>query len=139
MCQDCAYHIFPPHPIGSTEPFIFHGSPTLFDCFFFWRRQRRRDENGVLRIKMYESYAQVTIFLPRDFHGVVGRVGHSGRSIACSHAALYLKESNNLRLNDVPDETDDLVLVRTEKVLRVCVVDDDPPLPPAGRGRSFSE
>lgn len=103
------------------------------------RRQRRRDENGVLRIKMYESYAQVTIFLPRDFHGVVGRVGNSGRSIACSHAALYLKESNNLRFNDVPDETEDLVLVRTDKVLRVCVVGDDPPLPPAGRGRSFSE
>jgi hypothetical protein len=87
---------------------------------------------------MYESYAQMTVFLPRDFHGVVGRVGHSGRSIACSHAALYLKESNNLRLNAVPDETEDLVLVRTEKTLRVCVVDDDPPLPPAGRGRSFS-
>jgi hypothetical protein len=100
--------------------------------------QRRRDETGVLRIKMYESYAQMTIFLPRDFHGVVGRVGHSGRSIACSHAALYLKESNNLRLNAVPDETEDLVLVRTEKILRVCVVDDDPPLPPAGHGRSFS-
>jgi len=126
VCQDC-------------------GSPIAFYLFIvgsltcLLRRQRRRDENGVLRIKMYESYAQVTIFLPRDFHGVVGRVGNSGRSIACSHAALYLKESNNLRFNDVPDETEDLVLVRTDKVLRVCVVGDDPPLPPAGRGRSFSE
>jgi hypothetical protein len=84
---------------------------------------------------MYESYAQITIFIPLDFHGVVGRVGHSGRSISCSPAALFLKETNNLRFHDVPDVTEDLVLVRTEKVLHVCVAGQDPPLPRTGRVR----
>jgi hypothetical protein len=84
---------------------------------------------------MYESFAQVTIFIPQDFHGVVGRVGHSGRSISCSPSALFLKETNDLRFHDVPDATEDLVLVRTEKVLHVCVAGQDPPLPRTGRVR----
>lgn len=96
--------------------------------------QRRSDANeDILRVKMYESYAQITIFVPHDFHGVVGRVGHSGRSVSCSPAALFLKETNNLRFNDVPDASEDLVLVRTEKVLHVCVAGQDPPLPRTGR------
>jgi hypothetical protein len=84
---------------------------------------------------MYESYASVTIFIPHDFNGVVGRVGHSGRSISCSPAALFLRETNNLRFHDVPDVTEDLVLVRTEKVLHVCVAGQDPPVPRTGRVR----
>jgi hypothetical protein len=98
--------------------------------------QRRSDTNNdILRAKMYESFAQVTIFIPHDFHGVVGRVGHSGRSISCSPAALFLKETNDLRFHDVPDGNEDLVLVRTEKVLHVCVAGQDPPLPRTGRVR----
>ncbi|KAI0279825.1 hypothetical protein BGY98DRAFT_1095902 [Russula aff. rugulosa BPL654] len=97
---------------------------------------RRSDASeDILRVKMYESYAQITVFIPHDFHGVVGRVGHSGRSISCSPAALFLKETNNLRFHDVPDVTEDLVLVRTEKVLHVCVAGQDPPLPRTGRVR----
>jgi len=84
---------------------------------------------------MYESFAGVTVFIPHDFNGVVGRVGHSGRSISCSTAALFLKETNCLRFHDVPDRSEDLVLVRTEKVLHVCVAGQDPPLPRTGRIR----
>jgi hypothetical protein len=84
---------------------------------------------------MYESFALVTVFIPRDFHGVVGRVGQSGRSISCSSSAQFLKESNCLRFHGVPDGTEDLVLVRTEKVLHVCVAGEDPPIPRTGRVR----
>jgi hypothetical protein len=90
---------------------------------------------NVLRVKMYESFARVTVFIPHDFHGVVGRVGHSGRSISCSDSALDLKESNSLRFHGVPDATEDLVLVRTEKVLHVCVAGEDPPIARTGRVR----
>jgi len=91
--------------------------------------------NDVLRVKMYESFAMVTIFIPHDFHGVVGRVGHSGRSISCSEFALDLKECKSLRFHGVPDATEDLVLVRTEKVLHVCVAGEDAPIPRTGRVR----
>jgi hypothetical protein len=77
----------------------------------------------------------VTLFIPNDFYGVVGRVGQSGRSIACSPNALFLKQANSLRFHAVPDETEDLVLVRTEKVLHVCVAGEDPPLPRTGQVR----
>ena len=91
--------------------------------------------DDILRVKMYESFAQVTVFIPRDFHGVVGRVGHSGRSISCSPAALFLKDGKSLRFHGVPDSTEDLVLVRTEKVLHVCVAGQDPPIARTGRIR----
>lgn len=109
----------------------------LFFSFSTLRVTQRRSDsnNNVLRAKMYESFAQVTIFIPQDFHGVVGRVGQSGRSISCSPAALFLKETNDLRFHDVPDPTEDLVLVRTEKVLHVCVAGQDLPLPRTGRVR----
>jgi len=99
---------------------------------------RRTEDNNeeVLRVKVYESFAQLTVFIPREFHGVVARVGHSGRSISCSHAALYLKESNNLRFNCQANGTDDVVLVRTEKVLHVCVAEDDTPVAVMPRGNS---
>jgi hypothetical protein len=109
-----------------------------FSCLFYISRvtQRRPAINeNVLRVKMYESFARVTVFIPHDFHGVVGRVGHSGRSISCSDSALDLKESNSLRFHGVPDATEDLVLVRTEKVLHVCVAGEDPPIARTGRVR----
>ena len=130
MCRDCAYI--------QKIPFIYPGFAFVANLFlsFSLVSQRRTDTNNdILRVKMYESYAQVTVFIPHDFNGVVGRVGHSGRSISCSPAALFLKETNNLRFHDVPDGTEDLVLVRTEKVLHVCVAGQDPPLPRTGRVR----
>jgi hypothetical protein len=84
---------------------------------------------------MYESLGHVTIFLPGDFHGVVRRLGHSGRSISCSRAALFLRESDSLRFSGAADGTEDQILVRTEKVLHVCVAGDDPLLPRTGRIR----
>jgi hypothetical protein len=122
--------------IVRTQTKSLHLSRFLLTFFFLMCTQRRSDTNNdILRAKMYESFAQVTIFIPHDFHGVVGRVGHSGRSISCSPAALFLKETNDLRFHDVPDATEDLVLVRTEKVLHVCVAGQDPPLPRTGRVR----
>jgi hypothetical protein len=97
-------------------------------------KQRRPDSTEeVLRVKMHESFTQVTIFLPDDFHGVVQRLGHSGRSISCSRAALYLKESDNLRFTGAADGTEDQVLVRTEKILHVCVAGHDAPVARTGR------
>ena len=96
-------------------------------------QNRTEMNNDVLRVKMYESFALVTIFIPHDFHGVVGRVGHSGRSISLSPSALDLKECKSLRFQGVPDATEDLVLVRTEQVLHVCVAGEDAPLPRTGR------
>ena len=114
-----------------------HLSHVLRNFFFSYVFTQRRSvaNEDILRVKMYESYAQITVFIPLDFHGVVGRVGHSGRSISCSPAALFLKETNNLRFNDVPDAAEDLVLVRTEKVLHVCVSDEDAPVARTGRAR----
>ena len=87
---------------------------------------------------MYESFTRVTIFLPDDFHGVVQRLGQSGRSISCSRAALYLKESNNLRFTGAANGTEDQVLVRTEKILHVCVAGYDPLVARTGRIRRNS-
>lgn len=87
---------------------------------------------------MYESFAQITIFLPRDFHGIVGRVGHSGSSISCSVSALYLKDSNRLRFDGEADWSEDQVLVRTEKILHVCIAGDDAPLARTGRRLALS-
>ena len=111
---------------------------------FLWAlsvvKQRRPEESteDVLRVKMYESFTRVTIFLPDDFHGVVQRLGHSGRSISCSRAALYLKESDNLRFTGAVDGTEDQVLVRTEKILHVCVAGHDAPVARTGRFRRNS-
>lgn len=102
-------------------------------------QNRAEVNNDVLRVKMYESFAMVTIFIPHDFHGIVGRVGHSGRSISCSESALDLKECKSLRFHGVPDETEDLVLVRTEKVLHVCVAGEDAPIPRTGRARHIKK
>jgi len=110
-----------------------------------WRQGRykcteiyRPEGVDVLRVKMYESLTRVTIFLPDDFHGVVQRLGYSGRSISCSRAALYLKESNNLRFTGAADGTEDQVLVRTEKILHVCVAGSDPLVARTGRIRRNS-
>ncbi|KAI0293429.1 hypothetical protein BC826DRAFT_1105080 [Russula brevipes] len=138
--RDCAYMV---PPTTGSSPSYFSGA----DCCLprallnsqFPTLQRRVDADDVLRIKMYESYAQVTLFLPRDFHGVVQRTGHWGRSISCSPSALYLKESNNLRFNCKARRTEDRILVRTEKVLRICVAGDDAPLPPSGRATRDSD
>jgi hypothetical protein len=102
-------------------------------------KQRRPESiEDVLRVKIYEPFTRVTIFLPDDFHGVVQRLGHSGRSISCSRAALYLKESNNLRFTGVADATEDQVLVRTEKILHICVAGHDAPVARTGRFRRNS-
>lgn len=95
--------------------------------------RRPESTEDVLRVKMYESFTRVTIFLPDDFHGVVQRLGHSGRSISCSRAALDLKESNNLRFTGAVDGTEDQVLVRTEKILHVCIAGHDAPVARTGR------
>ena len=120
-------------PSFSPFPFPF----SSFMLIFIQRVTQRRPaiNENVLRVKMYESFAQVTVFIPHDFHGVVGRVGHSGRSISCSESALDLKESNSLRFHGVPNATEDLVLVRTEKVLHVCVAGEDAPIARTGRVR----
>ena len=133
MCRDCAYTKIPSIYLSRSLLSLL----TFYFFIFFLRVTQRRSDanNDILRAKMYESYAQVTVFLPDDFHGVVGRVGHSGRSISCSPAALFLKETDNLRFHDVPDGAEDLVLVRTEKVLHVCVSGQDAPLPRTGRVR----
>lgn len=104
----------------------------------FVKQHRPESTEDVLRVKMYESFTQVTIFLPDDFHGVVQRLGHSGRSISCSPAALYLKESNNLRFTGAVDGTEDEVLVRTEKILHVCIAGHDAPVARTGRIRRNS-
>lgn len=95
--------------------------------------RRSESTEDVLRVRMYETFTRVTIFLPDDFHGVVQRLGHSGRSISCSREALYLKESNNLRFTGAADGTEDEVLVRTEKILHVCVAGYDAPVARTGR------
>ncbi|KAI0003391.1 hypothetical protein BJV74DRAFT_793606 [Russula compacta] len=74
-------------------------------------RANSEDDDEVLRVKMYESFAKITIFLPNDFHGIVGRVGHSGSSISCSASALYLKDSNGLRFDGEADWSEDQVLM----------------------------
>jgi hypothetical protein len=101
--------------------------------------QRRPDASkSVLRVKMCESLAHVTIFLPSDFHGVVRRLSQSGKSISCSRAALLLRESKDLRFSGVADRNEDQVLVRTEKILHVCVAGEDPLLPRTGRLRRLN-
>ncbi|KAI0261061.1 hypothetical protein BC834DRAFT_897853 [Gloeopeniophorella convolvens] len=96
---------------------------------------RRPDSSeDVVHVRMYESFSQVTIFLPDDFNGVVRRVGHSGSSISCSRAALYLKDAECLRFSGATaDEAEDQVVVRTEKMVHVCVAGDDPLVPRTGR------
>ncbi|KAH9001570.1 hypothetical protein EDB92DRAFT_77049 [Lactarius akahatsu] len=101
-------------------------------------RRPESTEDNVLRVKMYESFTQVTIFLPDDFKGVVQRLGHSGRSISCSRAALYLKDSEYLRFTGAVAETEDQVVVRTEKILHVCIAGVDPPVVRTGRIRRNS-
>ncbi|KAH9048249.1 hypothetical protein EDB84DRAFT_295419 [Lactarius hengduanensis] len=101
-------------------------------------RRPESTEDDVLRVKMYESFTQVTIFLPDDFKGVVQRLGHSGRSISCSRAALYLKDSKYLRFTGAVEETEDQVLVRTEKILHVCIAGVDPLVVRTGRIRRNS-
>jgi len=101
-------------------------------------QRRPESTEDVLRVKMYESFTRVTIFLPDDFHGVVQRLGQSGRSISCSRAALYLKESDNLRFTGAADGTEDQVLVRTEKILHVCVAGHDAPVARTGYFRRNS-
>lgn len=101
-------------------------------------RRPESTEDDVLRVKMYESFTQVTIFLPDDFEGVVQRLGHSGRSISCSRAALYLKDCKHLRFTGAVDETEDQVVVRTEKILHVCIAGVDPLVVRTGRIRRNS-
>lgn len=123
-------------------------APRLYVQFLFFlvcflavtvvKQRRPESTEDVLRVKMYESFTRVTIFLPDDFHGVVQRLGHSGRSISCSRAALDLKESNNLRFTGAADGTEDQVLVRTEKILHVCIAGQDAPVARTGRIRRNS-
>ncbi|KAH9055934.1 hypothetical protein EDB87DRAFT_1274214 [Lactarius vividus] len=119
-----------PHTRPPSSPW-YHGR---YKCAEIRRPESTEDD--VLRVKMYESFTQVTIFLPSDFNGVVQRLGHSGRSISCSPAALDLKEY--IRFTGAADETEDQVIVHTEKVLHVCIAGLDPPVARTGRIRRNS-